>query len=349
MPGDRLAHHPEPGLDVAELAVAVGGLVEVHEVHVELGPGQGLIRLRVQVQQRLAEGLETGDPRLGRRERVHPGDHADHRVVPGGVQAGPTDAVRAREHRLPHEPGRAGQSAGQRAADLLRLVGDLLQHLRAVQVLAAGEEPNLWATLGGMHWPTSFHGRCTFTMDGRCRAGPHPVMGRDRQPWRAPMLAFTFPGLARLSALPLWASSSATWSSPALGRALPLVLASARTGSAPGPRLRSDGPRASRCVVFPPRSAPSSLRSSVQTTRPEAVGAGAVVPARPEGRAGPAWPCPSRLAGRCGPSAGPGRLAGRTSRALERRRQPGRSARRTAPPGLGPTARPSRDLPPRPH
>ena len=30
-----LARHPEPGLDVAELPVAVGGLVQVHEVHVD--------------------------------------------------------------------------------------------------------------------------------------------------------------------------------------------------------------------------------------------------------------------------------------------------------------------------
>ena len=38
VPGDGLAGHAEPGLDVAELAVAVRGLVEVHEVHVDRRP-----------------------------------------------------------------------------------------------------------------------------------------------------------------------------------------------------------------------------------------------------------------------------------------------------------------------
>ena len=36
--GDGLAGRPEPRLDVRELAVAVGGLVQVHEVHVDLRP-----------------------------------------------------------------------------------------------------------------------------------------------------------------------------------------------------------------------------------------------------------------------------------------------------------------------
>ncbi len=48
--GDRLAGDPETGLDVAELPVAVGGLVEVHEVHVDGRPGQLAVELGVQVQ-----------------------------------------------------------------------------------------------------------------------------------------------------------------------------------------------------------------------------------------------------------------------------------------------------------
>ena len=35
-----LAGHTQPGLDVGELTVAVGRLVQVHEVHVDVGPGQ---------------------------------------------------------------------------------------------------------------------------------------------------------------------------------------------------------------------------------------------------------------------------------------------------------------------
>ena len=40
MPGDGLAGVRHAGLDVTELAVAVCGLVEVHEVHVDGRPGQ---------------------------------------------------------------------------------------------------------------------------------------------------------------------------------------------------------------------------------------------------------------------------------------------------------------------
>ncbi len=44
------AGNPEPGEDVPELPVAVGGLVEVHEVHVDGVPRQGLVGLGVQMQ-----------------------------------------------------------------------------------------------------------------------------------------------------------------------------------------------------------------------------------------------------------------------------------------------------------
>jgi hypothetical protein len=46
---DSLAPHPNPRLCVAELTVAVRGLVEVHEIHVDAGPGQLDIGLCVQV------------------------------------------------------------------------------------------------------------------------------------------------------------------------------------------------------------------------------------------------------------------------------------------------------------
>ena len=79
-----LAGNPETGGHVGELTVAVGGLVQVHEVHVDLGPRQLHIRLRVQVQERLAQRVEPGDPHLGWRERVHPRNHAHD----GGARVG---------------------------------------------------------------------------------------------------------------------------------------------------------------------------------------------------------------------------------------------------------------------
>ena len=60
--GDGLAPQRQAGLDVAELAVAVGGLVEVHEVHVDLGPGQRQVGLGVQVQQ--AACARTSSPAI---------------------------------------------------------------------------------------------------------------------------------------------------------------------------------------------------------------------------------------------------------------------------------------------
>ena len=59
---DGLAGDPEASLDEPELAVTVGGLVEIHEVHVDLRPRQVAIELRVQVEQRNLERAEAGDP-----------------------------------------------------------------------------------------------------------------------------------------------------------------------------------------------------------------------------------------------------------------------------------------------
>ena len=74
---DRGARNSDSRLDVAEFPVAVCGLVQVHEVHVETGPGECFVGLRVKVQQRLAQRVEAPDPHLGRGERVHPGDDSD--------------------------------------------------------------------------------------------------------------------------------------------------------------------------------------------------------------------------------------------------------------------------------
>ena len=56
---DRGPAESQPALDEPELAVAVGRLVEVHEVHVDLGPREVAVVLRMQVKQRLLERLEA--------------------------------------------------------------------------------------------------------------------------------------------------------------------------------------------------------------------------------------------------------------------------------------------------
>ena len=81
MADDHFARLPQPRADVAELAVAVRRLVQVHEVHVDRVPGQIAIELRMQMGQRLLQRLEARDPHLRRRKRVHPADHADAAVA----------------------------------------------------------------------------------------------------------------------------------------------------------------------------------------------------------------------------------------------------------------------------
>ena len=55
MADDHLAGFAQPRADIAELAVAVGGLVEVHEIHVDRGPGQVAVELRMEMGHRLIE------------------------------------------------------------------------------------------------------------------------------------------------------------------------------------------------------------------------------------------------------------------------------------------------------
>ena len=54
--------------------VAVRRLAEVHEVHVDLVPGQLNVELGVKMTEGLGELREPVDPHLGGREGVHPED-----------------------------------------------------------------------------------------------------------------------------------------------------------------------------------------------------------------------------------------------------------------------------------
>ena len=164
---DHLAVHPHPGLHGGELPVAVRGLVEVHEVHVDGRPRQRRAGLRVQVQERLAQGLQPADPHLGRGERVHPGDDTRARVVGAGVQAGAPDGVGLLEDRLGDDPDRHVLRAGQQPDHLGGLLGDLPERLLAVEVLAPGEEPDLEVLLP-----------CCAHVDSRARGGCSPPSHR---------------------------------------------------------------------------------------------------------------------------------------------------------------------------
>ena len=67
-----LAVEPQPRVDKPGLAVPVRGLVQVHEIHVDLVPRQIAIELGVQVQKRLLQLGQSANPHLGGGKRVHP-------------------------------------------------------------------------------------------------------------------------------------------------------------------------------------------------------------------------------------------------------------------------------------
>ena len=78
---DHFAADAHSGADVAEFTVAVGGLVQVHEVHVHRVPRNFLVELSVEVEQGFLQLLQAMDPHLGRRECVHPCDDTDTLVI----------------------------------------------------------------------------------------------------------------------------------------------------------------------------------------------------------------------------------------------------------------------------
>ena len=149
--GHGLASHRHPCLDVAELTVAVRRLVEVHEVHVDLVPGQREVHLGVQVQQGLAKSIEPGDPRLCRRERVHPRDDTDALVTGARVDARPAYLFCPGEHGLPDQADADLRPCAQQVDYLGGLLSHLAQRLLAVECLAAGKEPAFERLIGFQH------------------------------------------------------------------------------------------------------------------------------------------------------------------------------------------------------
>ena len=86
--GDYFAAYAHAGADMAEFAVAVGALVQVHEVHVHGVPRNFCIVLCVQMEHGLVEQFEAMDPHFGRRECVHPCDAGAARFVVCGFHQG---------------------------------------------------------------------------------------------------------------------------------------------------------------------------------------------------------------------------------------------------------------------
>ena len=128
--------------DEAELAAAVRGLVQVHEVHVDAVPRQGGVELRVELQQRFVEDSQAVDPHFCWREGVQPHHQASAFVIVIGIAADVSDFVRGGTQRLQHQFARQFGFRVQRIHNVLRVFRHLLQRFRSVQMLAANHKPH---------------------------------------------------------------------------------------------------------------------------------------------------------------------------------------------------------------
>ena len=97
---DQLSLNPHTTLDMAVLPVAVRRLIFIHEIHVDGTVGNLFIKLSQQMAQRFFVFLQTDDPHLCRRKRVHPGDDAGALRIVVGVVKGLADGCLADQGRL---------------------------------------------------------------------------------------------------------------------------------------------------------------------------------------------------------------------------------------------------------
>jgi hypothetical protein len=97
---DDLAFHAHPSSDEAELAIAMSGLVQIHEVHIDGRPGQLLVELRMQVEQRPVKGAQAGNPHASGRKGVHPSNQSDAILGVVGFEAQLANRVAARHNWL---------------------------------------------------------------------------------------------------------------------------------------------------------------------------------------------------------------------------------------------------------
>ena len=196
MTDDRGAGQAQAREDVRVFAVPVRRLVQVHEVHVDAVPGDLDIGLGRQVQQGLAQDLEASDPHLRGAERVHPRDDAEDAVVRAGLEHRSLDGVGILQDGLPYDRRRHQVRFVEQAHNLAGLLGDLRQRFLAVQVLAAGDEPDLAALVETGHGEISFDVSAVRRRFGsgrrgnqcgaaRWERGDRPLARRARS-WRLP-------------------------------------------------------------------------------------------------------------------------------------------------------------------
>ena len=139
---DDFAAQTHARADEAELPPAVRGLVQIHKVHIDGIPGNVPVELGVELGEGLLQGHQAGDPHFGRGKGVHPRDQTDAVGCGVGLLADGVNLVGCLddgfEDDIDGNPGRGVQAGGDGAG----VVGHLLQDLRAVEMLAAGDKPD---------------------------------------------------------------------------------------------------------------------------------------------------------------------------------------------------------------
>jgi hypothetical protein len=134
---------PQPRVNETRFPVAMRGLIQVHEIHVNLAPRQVAVKLRVQMEERLAQNRQSANPHLGRGESVHPENQASAVGGAIGFNAKGSNFLRSRHRWLPNQFKREPLRTVELLDNLLRVCRHLVQGFPAIQVLAAGDIPNL--------------------------------------------------------------------------------------------------------------------------------------------------------------------------------------------------------------
>jgi hypothetical protein len=109
------------------LPVAVRGLVQIHEVHVDRVPREVTIELGVEMRERLLKRVQPAHPHFRWRKRVHPQDEAGAVRIGVRVKAKLGDFVRSRQQGLEFGLQRELGRVRKRARDLPSMRGDLLE------------------------------------------------------------------------------------------------------------------------------------------------------------------------------------------------------------------------------
>ncbi len=128
-------------MDKSVLPIPVRRLIQVHKIHIDGIPGDIAVELCVQVQKGLLIFQKTTNPHLGGRKRVHPSDDPRTFRIGIGFSEQRNDIFGGcRDTGLNHG-GRYRIGLVEKIRHDLGMRGDLLERLRAVEQLAAYDEP----------------------------------------------------------------------------------------------------------------------------------------------------------------------------------------------------------------